>query len=148
MTDIGITMSKIIDKLAWIYLEDGKLLTVRSKGKALFYLPGGKRESGETDEEALVREIKEELSVDLNVDTIKYANTFTAQADGKDKGVSVQLTCYFSEYEGELAPDAEIEEAKFLDLSEKALCSLATLVTMDWLEEENQLIGKEETSEV
>ena len=47
-------MNKVIDKLAWIFIEDGKLLMVRSKGKELFYLPGGKREAGESDEQALV----------------------------------------------------------------------------------------------
>ncbi|MFA0122432.1 NUDIX hydrolase, partial [Vibrio sp. 10N.261.48.A2] len=45
-------MHKVIDKLAWIFIKDGKLLMVRSKGKELFYLPGGKREAGESDEQA------------------------------------------------------------------------------------------------
>ncbi|KXI23571.1 NUDIX hydrolase [Photobacterium sanguinicancri] len=126
-------MKKIIDKLAWVYIRDGKLLTVRSKGKALFYLPGGKREQGESDEQALVREINEEISVDLVSDTIKYVDTFTAQADGKDDGVLVQLTCYTAEYSGKLSPDAEIEELKFVDANDEAICSLATKVAMDWL---------------
>ncbi|EIC2299431.1 NUDIX domain-containing protein, partial [Vibrio cholerae] len=64
-------MNKVIDKLAWVLIQDGKLLAVRSKGKALFYLPGGKREAGENDEEALIREIKEELSVDLSPTSLK-----------------------------------------------------------------------------
>ncbi len=132
-------MNKVIDKLAWIYIKDGKFLTVRSKGKVLFYLPGGKRELGESDEQALVREIKEELSVDLCLNTIHYANTFVAQADGKESGVSVQLTCYFAEFTGELAADAEIEELKFVDQTDLNVCSLATVVTMDWLIEENRL---------
>ncbi|MGR5129876.1 NUDIX hydrolase [Photobacterium swingsii] len=126
-------MDKVIDKLAWLYIRDGKLLTVRSKGKTLFYLPGGKRELGETDEQALIREIKEEISVDLVSDTIKYVDTFTAQADGKDDGVFVQLTCYVAEYSGELSPDAEIEELKFVDGDDFAICSLATKVAMEWL---------------
>ena len=32
-------MKKEIDKLAWLYIRDGKLLTVRSKSKELFYIP-------------------------------------------------------------------------------------------------------------
>ncbi|NDL61148.1 NUDIX domain-containing protein [Phytoactinopolyspora sp. XMNu-373] len=54
-----------IDKIAWILLEAGTILSTRSKGKDVYYLPGGKREPGESDLEALVREIKEELSVDI-----------------------------------------------------------------------------------
>ncbi|MEN0678887.1 NUDIX domain-containing protein [Plesiomonas shigelloides] len=94
----------IIDKLAWILIRDGKLLTVRSKGKSLFYLPGGKREAGESDEQALLREIKEELDVDLIPETIKYIGTFEAQADGKSEGVTVKLSCYLSDYSGHLHP--------------------------------------------
>lgn len=130
-------MSKVIDKLAWVFIRDGKLLTVRSKGKELFYLPGGKRETGESDEQALIREIKEELSVDLVANTIKYVETFTAQADGKDQGVSVKLTCYLSEYSGELQPDAEIEELKFVDGRDESICSLATIVALKWLESQS-----------
>ena len=37
-----------IDKLGWIYIKNKKLLGVRSKGKDVYYIPGGKRERGET----------------------------------------------------------------------------------------------------
>ncbi|CAH7118873.1 NUDIX hydrolase [Vibrio chagasii] len=133
-------MNKVIDKLAWVFIQDGKLLMVRSKGKELFYLPGGKREEGETDEQALLREIKEEISVDLVPDSLKYVETFTGQADGKAEGVSVQLTCYAADYTGELSPDAEIEELKFVDVNDREVCSSVALVALDWLEE-NQFLS-------
>lgn len=132
-------MTKLIDKLAWFHVCDDKVLAVRSQGKELFYLPGGKREQGESDEQALVREIKEELAVDLHPSSIKYAETFTAQADGKAEGVSVQLTCYFADFSGEMSPEAEIEELKFVAMEDKSVCSLALLVAMDWLKSQ-QLI--------
>lgn len=81
-----------IDKLAWLYIQNKQLLGARSKGKNTYYIPGGKREAGESDEQALIREIKEELSVDLIPSTIKYAGTFKAQADGKPDGVMVKMT--------------------------------------------------------
>ena len=133
---------KVIDKLAWVLIRDGKLLAVRSKGKALFYLPGGKREVGESDEQALMREIKEELSVDLEPSSIEYMNTFTAQADGKAEGVSVKLTCYFANYSGELQPDAEIEQLEFVDMNNESVCSLAALVAMRWLDSQSLLNSK------
>ena len=52
----------LIDKIAWIRLADGKILSTRSRGKDVYYLPGGKREAGETDVQTLVREIREELA--------------------------------------------------------------------------------------
>lgn len=45
----------------------------------------------QTDEETLIREVKEEISVDIIKDTIKYYDTFEAQADGKEEGVIVKI---------------------------------------------------------
>ena len=56
---------------AAIIIEDGKvLLARRAKGEKLagyWEFPGGKREEGETIDECLVREIREELSLDIEV---------------------------------------------------------------------------------
>ncbi len=38
----------VIDKVAFLYLQDGKILSTRSKGKDKYYIPGGKRVAGET----------------------------------------------------------------------------------------------------
>jgi 8-oxo-dGTP diphosphatase len=46
-----------IDKLAWLRIKDKQVLGARSKGKDAYYIPGGKREPGESDEEALIREV-------------------------------------------------------------------------------------------
>ena len=129
-------MNKEIDKLAWVYLKEGKLLVARSKNKATFYIPGGKREQEETDEQALVREIKEEVSVDLIPGSIQYAQTFTAQADGIKADVNVRLTCYFADYKGELKVDAEIEEIIFIGVQDKSMCSIATIKLIEWLKEQ------------
>ncbi len=128
-------MQKEIDKLAWLYLQNGKLLCARSKGKTLFYIPGGKRELGESDQQALIREIKEEVSVDLVSETICYAGSFSALADGKDDNIKVKLTCYFADYQGELSPDAEIAELAFLSYQDRKHCSLAANKVFEWLKE-------------
>ena len=108
---------KEIDKIAFIYLKDGKILSTLSKGKDTYYIPGGKREGNETDEEALIRECKEELTIDMKKDTIKYYGTFEAQAHGKAEGILVRMTCYTAEFDGVLTPDSEIQEIKWLDYS-------------------------------
>lgn len=99
-----------IDKVALIYVKNGKILTTVSKGKETYYMPGGKREPGESDNETLIREIKEELSVDVIEDTIKFYGIFEAQAEGKAEGILVTMTCYMAEFNGKLCPAAEIDK--------------------------------------
>ncbi len=108
---------KEIDKIAFIYLKDGKILSTLSKGKDTYYIPGGKRENTETDEETLIRECKEELTIDILKDTIKYYGTFKAQAHGHAEGIIVKMTCYMAEFKGTLKPSSEIAEIKWLDYS-------------------------------
>ena len=108
---------RIIDKIAFIYIRDGKILSTLSKGKDTYYIPGGKREENETDEETLIRECKEELTIDIKKETIKYCGTFEAQAHGKAEGIIVKMTCYMAEFDGELKPDSEIQEMIWLDYS-------------------------------
>ncbi len=99
-----------IDKLAFLFVKNKKVLFTLSKGKSVFYIPGGKRELGESDEQALIRETKEELSVDIVPRSIKYYGTFIAQAHGKPEGTMVKMTCYTADFEGEFMPAAEIEK--------------------------------------
>ena len=79
---------QFIDKLAYVHIVGEKVLITLSKGKDT--IPGGKREKDESDHEALIREIKEELSVNLIPETIKYFGTFEAQAHCKPIGTIVR----------------------------------------------------------
>lgn len=107
-----------IDKIALLYLKDGKILSTLSKGKDTYYLPGGKRELNETDEQTLIRECKEELTIDIKEDTIKYHGTFKAQAHGKTEGIIVKMTCYTAEFIGEIKPSSEIQEVRWLNYND------------------------------
>lgn len=62
---------KEIKVVAAIVQKENKILaTKRGYGEFInmWEFPGGKIESGETKEQALVREIKEELNIEINVD--------------------------------------------------------------------------------
>lgn len=129
----------MIDKLAWVYLKEGRLLCVRSHNKSLFYLPGGKRDPGESDQEALCREVDEELSVTLVPKTLVAAGLFEAQADGKPEGTLVRLTCYGGDYSGTLAPASEIAELAWLGWDDLPRCSVAARLVMASLKEQGLL---------
>ena len=124
----------MIDKLAWIHIENGRVLCARSRGEDTFFLPGGKREPGESDEQALAREIREELSVTLTVG--KRLHVFEAQAHSQPEGVLVRMTCYSGESTGELHPAAEIEEVAWLTYEERDRVSLVAQQIFDWLRDE------------
>ena len=112
-----------VDKIAFIHIVDGKILSTRTRGRNKFYIPGGKREADETDEETLVREVKEELDVHIIRETISYLGTFQAQSDGASKGVIVKMTCYTADYNGNLTASSEIEELRWLDTSDLNIIS-------------------------
>lgn len=69
-------MNKVIEVVAAVIVKDNKILaTQRGYGefKGKWEFPGGKIQDNESKEEALKREIKEELNADINVD--KYLTT-------------------------------------------------------------------------
>lgn len=122
-----------IDKIALIDIREKRLLSARSKGNQLFYLPGGKREPGESDSQALIREIQEELCVDLELNSLKLYGVFSAQAHNNPDGVIVKMTCYTGRYTGEVTASAEIAEVDWLTMSDKNKTTLVDHKIMDQL---------------
>jgi 8-oxo-dGTP diphosphatase len=128
-----------IDKIAWIRLEDGRILSTRSRGKDVWYIPGGKREPGETDVEALVREIREELDVAIAPGSAAHAGTFQAQAHGHAVGVEVRMTCYTADYQGTLTPSSEVDELAWLAYADRGRVSAVDQLIFDHLRRSGQL---------
>ncbi|MGC7102010.1 NUDIX hydrolase [Amycolatopsis lurida] len=128
-----------IDKIAWIRLESGRILSTRSRGKDVYYLPGGKREPGETDVQTLVREIDEELTVAIAPASAVCVGTFQGQAHGHTTGIEVRMTCYTAEYQGTLAPSSEIEELVWLGYADRDRVSPVDQIIFDHLHRTGQL---------
>jgi 8-oxo-dGTP diphosphatase len=131
--------SALIDKVAWIYLKDRRVLSTRSAGEDVYYLPGGKRETGESDLETLIREIQEELSVRIDAPTVAHLGTFEAQAHGHPVGVTVRMTCYVAGCTGELAAANEIAEIAWLTMRDRERVSSVDKVIFDYLHESHLL---------
>lgn len=122
---------KTVSVVAAIIIKDNKVFaTQRGYGefKDGWEFPGGKVEQGETAEEALKREIKEELDTEINVgnyvDTIEYDYpTF-----------HLSMKCYqCSVVSGKLTL-LEHENAKWLDKD--------NLRTVDWLPADITILDK------
>ncbi|MEU1980717.1 NUDIX domain-containing protein [Nocardia sp. NPDC019395] len=109
-------VGELIDTVAWVLIVDGRILCARPRGKEIFYIPGGKREAGESDEQTLVREIAEELTVALVTETVVPVGVYEAD----DGGARVRMSCYRADYRGKLAASSEIDELAWFGYRDRA----------------------------
>ncbi len=101
----------MIDVVGGVIINEGKLLVVRSKGRDTFFLPGGTRETGESDLDTLEREIMEETSLIVK-NSIFYTAFVTRNNDNTKE---LNATVYLAETDGVASPDTEIEEIAWID---------------------------------
>ena len=87
------------------------------KGKDFWFFPGGKLDEEENLVDALIREVKEEVSVDLVQDTIRIYGIFEAEAQGKSEKTILRSTCFTANFSGEVVAANEIGRAEFIDYS-------------------------------
>jgi 8-oxo-dGTP pyrophosphatase MutT (NUDIX family) len=111
-----------------LVIKNRELLLAFSSNKRCFYLPGGKIDDGETPQEALSREIAEELETNIEPGLFIYYTHITAAAYGETKGIIMEQDCFFSKIDIHPRASGEIEQLKFFSLSE-------------YLQEENKAPG-------
>lgn len=103
-----------IYKSAGILIKDRKLLVERSKGKDFFIAPGGSVEEGETEKQALKRELLEEFKINVSEHDMQEFGEFHAQAAGQEHRL-VHMHCFtVNKWFGEPEPDNEVEEIKWV----------------------------------
>ncbi|MEV6137777.1 NUDIX domain-containing protein [Nocardia sp. NPDC051990] len=125
---------RMLTSVAWLCVENGRLLAVRTEGRDAFYLPGGKPEPGETLAGALVREVREEVGVELEAHRITPVVTITAPAHGRP-GTLVEMHCFHAPGHGTPAPAAEIAEMAWLGPDDGHLCAPAVVRALHHLTE-------------
>ncbi len=122
---------KTIEVAAAIIVKDNKVFaTQRGYGefKDGWEFPGGKLEPGESAREALVREIREELDVDIRVGRLLE----TVEYDYPE--FHLTMHCFICELLSEEIVLKEHEDARWLKEEE--------LDTVDWLPADVGVIGK------
>lgn len=118
--------SPLIEKVGAAIVRNKKVLVVRKEGQPSpeFFTAGGKIEGGETHYETLVRELKEELNVDI--ERIDYLGSFRDVA--VFEAVPIIIHAYYVEVIGEPHPSAEIRELKWVDKSDRSSVSISSIM--------------------
>lgn len=107
--------SNDIFKAAGIIIQDRKTLAVNSNHKPVYVQPGGKLEAGETAHQALIRELKEEISIDVDERDLEYIGTFSADAVN-DPGQRVHMQVFIvKKWEGAIKKDGNIDNLLWFD---------------------------------
>jgi len=126
---------QIIRKVALAVFQDRKMLQVRSKKHPeVFFTLGGKLEAGESETEALKREVKEEVGCEIDESSLKFLHEFEDIAHGKD-GATVNIRMYTGKLEGAPKPSSEIAEIGWFDSNsdKKNLSIIAQRIIFPWL---------------
>lgn len=101
----------VVEKVAWLPFTDAQeVIFARSIGQTTAYNIGGKIEPGETLENALIREAKEEADVDLIPESIRLLFFHEGPCHGYVEGTKLRMHCYSADYTGVLKPSSEVEE--------------------------------------
>jgi len=105
-----------------IIVQNGKILIVRRSsepGKGKWSVPGGLVELGETVEQAVVREVREECGLDVEVDRlIDVVDSMTFDRNGRLKYHFIILDFFVKIKGGELRPGDDAKEAMWVPLEE------------------------------
>ncbi|WP_457492248.1 NUDIX hydrolase [Tardiphaga sp. P5_C7] len=103
-----------IVKIGLAVTDGARLLLVRKRGGRSYILPGGKPEQGESDFQALAREVEEELGCSIDTYSVQYLGAFSdVAADLENTIVTVRL--YAARLIGAPTPTSEIEQLEWFD---------------------------------
>jgi len=101
-----------------IALKKNRLLLAYSNNKKAWYLPGGKVDPGEMPQQAIRREIQEELNIDLDPLGLQFHCHISAPAYGEQNNVIMEQDCYLYDLQEAPTPSAEIGDVRYFSLEE------------------------------
>lgn len=99
-----------------VVTKNNQLLLAYSSNKNAWYLPGGKVDKGETSREALIREIREELNIDLQPHKIEKYKHISAPAYGESPELIMEQDTFRYNLTENIQPSHEIAAVKYFDL--------------------------------
>ena len=123
----------MLKRISAVVIKDKKILLVTGYDESFYWTPGGKAEKNEREEDALKREIKEELH--LNIISLKKCMKYI------EKNITtkepMEVCCYLVETSRILKPQKEI--TKFIWAKKEDILSKKIILTKNT---KNNLIPK------
>lgn len=126
----------VIRKISLAYFKNKKLLAVREHDEDVFYSVGGRVEADESDIDCLIREVREEINVDLVKNSIKFLHEFE-YPQAKETDATLNIKLYQADIIGTPRIGAEIAEIEYIDsrTDPKKLTPMGNMKMMPWLKE-------------
>lgn len=119
MKEIRIAAAIILD-------SSQRLLLVRKRDTAYFMQAGGKIEADEKPEDALCRELKEELELVVEASDFEAVGTYSSLA-ANEEGFDVRADLFIMKRDFAASPSAELAEAIWVSVDDAQTYPLAPL---------------------
>ncbi|MDJ0359056.1 NUDIX domain-containing protein [Rhodococcus sp. H29-C3] len=110
----------VIRTAALAFVRDRRMIQARSAGKSVFYMAGGKIDPGESAEDALHREVREELDAAVLDGSLELLGVFECAAWGHPQGTGLRMNCFLAELASEPVATSEIAEIRYFTRDEYA----------------------------
>ena len=101
------------NKIGLLAIKNDSFLVCRKDNyTSKLIMPGGQIESGESIEDCLVREVREELGEKVNLENVVYFGTYIDKAASDDPTINktVEIKLYKADLIGKPVPSAEVIE--------------------------------------
>lgn len=120
MPDIHVSAAVIVD-------DAGRVLVVRKQGTTRFMQPGGKPEADESPAQTLIRELHEELGLELDEADLQPLGTFISEA-ANEPGHRVVAEAFATTIDPDsVSVQAELAELRWITPADAATLPLAPL---------------------
>jgi len=105
---------KSYQKYALCIIKNNRLLVQEEVGVTHYILPGGKAKREEGAIQALCREVKNKLGIEVDIASLNFLGIFEDVVEGKPD-YRVKIDLYHGDFHGQLKPGSEVKRIIWFD---------------------------------
>ncbi len=127
--------SAIIDRIAWIYIREGKVLFLKGSDSIGYSLPGGARKPESSDAALLAGYLTQLLGIVAETEGITYLGTYESRLGALPPAAFIRQHCYAMPFSGTLQPASGLEGMHWIGYTDRAILSGADIKILEALYE-------------